>query len=120
MVRYLQLQHSVPVLVLLRCHSHWIPIGFDLKIAAWGYMLHIRTVPTLHGNVGAVARLLHPSRVHGVRGLTGGCVCYYCIQRMATKSHAWALHIIGGFRILSQDRSQLFNLKPGPGGKKAG
>ena len=83
-------------------------------------MLHIRTVPTLHGNVGAVARLLHPSRVHGVRGLTGGCVCYYCIQRMATKSHVWALHIVGGFQILCQDRSQLFNLKPGPGGKKAG
>ena len=78
MVRDLQLQHSVPVLVLLRCHSHWIPMGFDLKIAAWGYMLHIRTVTTLHGNVG-VARLLHPSRVHGVRGLTGGCVCYYRI-----------------------------------------
>ena len=82
-------------------------------------MLHIRTVTTLHGNVG-VARLLHPSRVHGVRGLTGGCVCYYCIQRMATKSHVCALHIVGGFRILSQDRSQLFNLKPGAGGKKAG
>ena len=66
--------------LVLWCHSysHWIWIGFDLKIAAWGYMLHIRTVPTLHGNVGA-ARLLHPSRVHGVRGLVGGYVSYYVL-----------------------------------------
>ena len=68
-------------------------------------MLHIRTVPTLHGNVGA-ARLLHPSRVHGVHGLTGGYVCYYRIQRLATKNHLWALasallHALGMFRILS-------------------